>query len=261
MLLKMKFDLFKIGLCFIMMLGLPALSFGDDGTQALFEKANNYYSKNKYKEAISGYNQLLKLGESSAVVYYNLGNAFYRDGDIASALLYYEKAHKLSPGDEDINFNIRFANVRTTDKIDEAPELFLSKWWKGVILAISADTLGIVGIVLFLFGSGLLVFYFFSVSGSIKKLSFFSALTLFFLGIVSIVIGGSQVSYFNSNKQAIVFISSVNVKGSPTDQATTVFVLHDGTKVNVLDNANGWLKIRLANGNEGWLKPSDIKEI
>jgi tetratricopeptide (TPR) repeat protein len=261
MLLKMKFDLFKIGLCFVMMLGLPALSFGDDGTQALFEKANNYYSKNKYKEAVSTYNQLLKSGESSAIVYYNLGNAFYKDGDIASALLYYEKAHKLSPGDEDINFNIRFANARTTDKIDEAPELFLSKWWRGVILAVSADTLGIVAIVLFLFGSGLLVFYFFSVSGSIKKFSFFSGLALFFLGIVSIIIGGSQVGYFNSNKQAIVFTSSVSVKGSPADKANTVFVIHDGTKVNVLDNANGWLRIKLANGNEGWLKPSDVKEI
>ena len=261
MLLKMKFDQFKIWLCFIMMLGLPLLSFGDNGTQTLFEKANTCYSKNKYKESIDAYSQLLKSGEQSANVYFNLGNAYYKEGDIASALLYYEKAHKLSPGDEDINFNIRFANARTTDKIDEAPEFFLSKWWRGVVLAVSADTLGVWAIILFLIGSGLLILYFFSVSGPVKKASFFSALALFFLGIVVIFIGGSQVSYFKGNKQGIVFTSSVNVKGSPADQATTVFVLHDGTKVNVLDNANGWLRIKLANGNEGWLKPSDIKEI
>jgi SH3-like domain-containing protein len=107
----------------------------------------------------------------------------------------------------------------------------------------------------------LLILYFFSISGSVKKLSFFSAVVFFFLGIVSIIIGGSQVSYFNSNKQAIVFTSSVNVKGSPADKASTVFVLHDGTKVNILDNINGWLRIKLANGNEGWLKPADVKEI
>jgi tetratricopeptide (TPR) repeat protein len=257
----MRSDQFKISLYLLVMLLLPVLSFGADNTQGLFEKANSYYSKNKYKEAISTYSQLLKDSSSSAVVYYNLGNAYYKDGDIVSALLYFEKAHKLSPGDEDINFNIRFANARTTDKIDEAPELFLAKWWRGVILAVSADALAIAAIVLLLVGSGLLILYFFSISASVKKLSFFSAIGLFFLGILTIVIGGSQVNYFNSNKQAIVFNSSVSVKGSPGDKATTVFVLHDGTKVNVLDNANGWLKIKLANGNEGWLKPTDVKEI
>jgi len=257
----MKFDQFKIWFCLLVMIGLPVLSFGEDGSQALFEKANTYYSKNKYKEAIGAYNQLLKSDEVSANVYFNLGNAYYKDGDIASALLYFEKAHKLSPGDDDINFNIRFANARTTDKIDEAPEFFLSKWWRGVVLAIAADTLGVIAVIFFLIGSGLLILYFFSISGSVKKASFFSALISFFLGIVAIFIGGSQVSYFNGNKQGIVFTSSVNVKGSPADQATTVFVLHDGTKVNVLGNANGWLRIKLANGNEGWLKPSDIKEI
>jgi tetratricopeptide (TPR) repeat protein len=260
MLLKMKYNQLKISLCFVVMLLLPALCFADD-MQSAFEKGNSFYNKNHYKEAISAYTQIINSGNYSAPVYFNLGNAYYKDGDLPSALLYYEKAHRLSPGDDDINFNIRFANARTTDKIDDAPEFFLSKWWKGFMLAISANALAIIAIVLILLGSGTLILYFFSSSFSVKKVSFFVALVLFFLGIFAVSIAGSQVSYFNDNKQAIIFTSVVNVKSSPAQKAATLFVLHDGTKVNISDNSNGWLKIKLANGNEGWLKLADVKEI
>lgn len=260
MLLKMKYNQPKISLCFVVMLFLPALCLADDA-QSAFEKGNSFYSKNHYKEAITTYTQIVNSGDYSALVYFNLGNAYYKDGDLPSALLYYEKAHRLSPGDDDINFNIRFANAKTTDKIDEAPEFFLSKWWKGFILAISANALAIIAIVLILFGSGTLILYFFSNSFIIKKVSFFASLVLFFLGIFAVSIAGSQVSYFNDNKQAIIFTSVVNIKGSPAEKAVTLFVLHDGTKVTISDNNNGWLKIKLANGNEGWLKSTDVKEI
>lgn len=260
MLLKMKYNQLKISLCFVLILFLPALCLADD-MQSTFEKGNSFYGKNHYKEAITAYTQIINSGSYSAPVFFNLGNAYYKDGDLPSALLYYEKAHRLSPGDDDINFNIRFANSKTTDKIDEAPEFFLSKWWKGFMLAISANALAIIAILLILSGSGTLILYFFSSSFTIKKVSFFAALTLFFLGIFSVFVAGSQVSYFNDNKQAIIFTSVVNVKGSPAEQAATLFVLHDGTKVNISDNGNGWLKIKLANGNEGWLKLGDVKEI
>jgi len=260
MLLKMKYNQFKILLCFLAMLFLPTLCFAND-MQSVFQKGNGFYNKNHYKEAIATYNQIINAGYYSAPVYFNLGNAYYKDGDLPSALLYYEKAHRLSPGDDDINFNIRFANAKTTDKIEEAPEFFLSKWWKGFILAMSADALAIIAIMLVLLGSGALILYFFSTSFSIKKFSFFGSLVLFFLGIFGVFIVGSQVSYFDNNKQAIIFTSVVNVKGSPAEQAATLFVLHDGTKINISDNSNGWLKIKLANGNEGWLKLTDVKEI
>jgi tetratricopeptide (TPR) repeat protein len=257
----MKFNRLKRFLFIITALVLPLLSFGNDNMQPLFQKGNAYYAKSQYKEALAAYQQILDARYQSAAVYFNMGNAAYKSDDIASALLYYEKAHKLAPGDEDINVNIRLANLKTTDKIDEAPEFFLFKWWRGFILSFSGDTLAILSILLMLGGSVTLIIYFFTNSVAIKKSAFYISIILFFVSIITIFIASSQVNYFNGHKQAIIFSSSVNVKSSPAAQSGILFVLHDGTKINVLDNTNGWMKIKLANGNVGWIKSSDAKEI
>lgn len=253
---KVKYLLYLfIGLCF------PFLSFGADDGAALFKEGNAYYTKAKYKEALNSYQKILGEGDQSAALYFNMGNASYKDGDITSAIFYYEKARKLSPGDEDINFNIRFANLKTTDKIEEAPEFFLAKWWRSFILALSLSALSALSIMLVLLASGILVVYFFSNSVNIKKTAFYSAIVMFVLGVVTIFIAGMQSAYFNNNQQAIIFSGSVTVKSGPVEKAGNLFVLHDGTKVNILENNNNWIKIRLANGNEGWMKAADVKVI
>jgi tetratricopeptide (TPR) repeat protein len=261
MILKMKFDRLKRLAYVLLAVLLPLLSFGDDNTQALFEKGNTYYTKGQYQQAVAAYQQVVNSGYQSVALYYNMGNAEYKLGEIPSSLLYYEKAHKLAPADEDINVNIRFANLKTTDKIDEMPEFFLNRWWHGFILSFSVNALAVWSVLLVLVGSGLLILYFFANSVAIKKLSFYSSLTSFFIGLIIMAIAGSQVNYFDGHKQAIIFSGIVNVKSGPVDQPNTLFVLHEGTKVNVLDKANGWMRIKLANGNEGWLKISDVKEI
>lgn len=240
---------------------VPLLCFGADNVQLQFATANASYNKGQFKEALAGYQQILNEGYESAALYFNTGNAFYKTGDVNSALLYYGKAHKLSPGDEDINNNIRFVNQKTTDKIDEAPEFFLAKWWHGFILGISANTLGIISVILFLLASGVLVLYFFARSVGLKKASFYISLVFYILGAFAIFIGCMQVNYFNSHHEAIVFSNSVNVRSSPAEKSAALFVIHDGTKVGVLDKNNGWLKIKLANGSEGWIKGQDAKEI
>jgi tetratricopeptide (TPR) repeat protein len=255
----MKYNQIKHIFCFFAMLILPALSFA--GKQPLFDKANELYSKGQYKQAAETYQRILDSGHESAPVYFNLGNCSYKEGDLPQALLYFEKAHRLAPGDDDINFNIHLVTLKTVDKIDEATEFFVSRWWKGFILDYSADGLATSAIILALIGSALLIWYFFAVAGGVKRFAFFSSVVFFFVAIGTLIIAGSQANYFSNNKQAIVFTSSVNVKTSPADAVSTAFVLHDGTKVNVLDSNNGWLKIKIANGNEGWIKESDVKEI
>jgi len=261
MALKMKFKMLKRNFYLFTGLLLPLLSFGSDKANALFAKGNSYYAKGQYKEALNAYQQVLDDGYQSSDVYFNMGNASYKSDDIPSALLYYEKAHKLAPGDEDINFNIRFANLKTTDKIDEVPEFFLANWWKASILSFSVGILSVLSVLLVLFGSGVLIIYFFTNSVSIKKSSFYTSIISFLLGVLTIFIATMQVGYFNSHRQAIIFSSSVTVKSAPTERSGSLFVLHDGTKVNILDNNNGWIKLRLGNGNEGWIKTADVKEI
>ncbi len=261
MLLKMKFKRFKITLYIFMAMILPLLCFSKDNTQTLFEKGNANYAKAQYNEALAAYGQIISQGYQSAAVYFNMGNASYKSGDIPSALLYYEKAHKLSPGDDDINFNIRLVNSKTTDKIDELPELFISRWWRAFILSFSVHALAITSICLILLASGIFTFYFFSNSVLLKKTSFYASVMLFVLGVLVIFIAASQVNYFEGRREAIIFSNSVTVKSGPADKAAALFVLHDGTKVNILDSNNGWMKIKLANGNTGWIRLSDAKEI
>ena len=256
----MKFNRLKHIAYLILVLLLPMFSFGNDQA-ALFANGNAAYAKGQFKMAIDDYLKIVDSGYQSAAVYFNLGNAYFKTGDVSSALLYYEKAHKLAPGDEDINANIQFANTKTTDKIEETPEFFVNRWWRSFTLAFSLNLLSVLSILLILLGSGALVAYFFANSPSIKRASFYSAMLLFILGVFTVFIGGVQSSYFSNNQQAIIFSNSVNVKSGPVEKSGTLFVLHDGTKVNILENSDDWIKIRLANGNEGWIKTPDVKKI
>jgi tetratricopeptide (TPR) repeat protein len=240
---------------------LPLFCLANNNAETYFAAGNAAYAKGHFKEALESYQKVLNDNYQSASLYLNMGNASYKNGDVPSALLYYGKAHKLAPGDEDINFNIRFVNSKTTDKVDAIPEFFLSRWWHGFILAFSAGALAWLSILLVVAASATLVWYFYAQSVLLKKVSFYGAIILFFLGLFTVFIAGSQLNYFNGHKEAIIFNSSVTVKSGPVDKAGALFVIHDGTKVNVLDSNNGWTKIKLNNGNEGWIKSTDAKEI
>lgn len=259
--LKMKFNSLKRAAYVFAFIVLPLLSFGNDQADALFAKANASYAKAQYKDALVTYQKILSSGSESAAVYFNMGNASYKLDDIPSALLYYEKAQKLSPADEDIKVNIRLANLKTSDKTEEIPEFFLRRWWNSFIFSFSAATFSVISILLILAGSAFLLLYFFSLSPAVKRAAFYTAIVLFVLGLFIVFIAGRQVSYLENNREAIVFSSVVSVKSAPEESAKVLFVVHEGIKAGLLESSNGWIKIRLANGNEGWIKQSDIKEI
>jgi tetratricopeptide (TPR) repeat protein len=257
----MKFSRLKRYVYLLALLVFPLLSIAGDGANTIFKKANALYAKGQYKDALTAYQQLVDQGYQSAAVYFNMGNASYKNDDLASAVLYYEKAHKLAPGDDDINYNLKYVNLKTTDKIDEVPEFFVTRWWHSFILGFSTQTLAVWSIVFVLIGAGLLILYFFARSVAIKKSAFYGYILFFFLGVLAVFTANRQLSYFEDHPGGVIFNPSVNVKSSPADQSSTLFVIHDGTKVNVLDTSNGWTKISLANGNEGWVKQGDLKEI
>ncbi len=245
----------------LLILLIPYLCYADSGADNMFGTANSLYAKRQFKQAQAAYLQLITSGYQSEALYYNMGNASYKAGDIASALLYYEKARKLSPGDEAINFNISLANSKTVDRADQAPELFLSRWWHSVLLATSGTALAVISLLLFLIASGSLILYLFAVSFKVKKYSFFTAVVLFITGIISIIIASGQASYFNAHKEAIVFESAAAIKNLPASGGPTVSEIHSGTKVRIISGNKNWLKIRLLNGHEGWIRANNVKEI
>ncbi|MET1055548.1 MAG: tetratricopeptide repeat protein [Pedobacter sp.] len=239
---------------------LPLWSFATVQPGELFKKANAYYAKARYAEALDVYEKIISGGQHSPAVYFNMGNASYKLGDLPSALLYYEKAHELAPNDEEINANIRLANSKTRDKIEEVPEFFMSRWWTSVYLSYSADTLAVISLLLSFFGSFFLIIYFFALRISIKKPAFFISLFCFAAGLSSIFILSRQVSYFEQ-QHGIVFNSPVYVKSAPAEDSRSLFLIHEGLKVSILEVGQHWVKVRLPNGNEGWIKSADLREI
>lgn len=259
--LKIKYNRLKSGLYLLFLLLLPVFAMGSNGTDTLFSKGNQQYAKGQYQDAIKSYQQILTDGYQSATVYFNLGNAYYKLDDIPSALLYFGKAHKLNPGDEDINANIRLARTKTTDKLDQVPEFFVTAWWHSFILSLSANTLGVLSVILFLAAFGVLILYIFTNSTGVKRASFFSGIILIGLGSIAIFTANRQVNYFNGHHEAIIFSSSVTAKSSPDANAKPLFVVHEGTQVNIMQTQDTWIEVELPNGNAGWIAASDVKQI
>ena len=238
----------------LMLLPLPAMAVSK-------VEADAEYSKGNYQQAIADYEAILQQGVS-ADIYYNLGNAYFRTDNITKAILNYERAHMLSPGDDDIQFNLQFARSKTIDKITPADELFFVNWYRSLVNLTSVDrwAAGAVGsIVLVLV---LLLMYLFADSLALRKVGFFGAVGLFVLFLLANLFAYQQKRMMENRKGAIVISSSVNVKKSPADKAEAAFVLHEGTKVDITDTTiKGWYEVKVGDGREGWLTTDKVEKI
>lgn len=229
--------------------------FAQDGKA----EADSLYASSKYTEAIEKYESILKQGDN-AFIYYNLGNAYYRTNDLAHAILNYERAAYREPGNKDIRFNLTLARSKTIDKI-ENNEFFLSYWIQYVVNRCNSDTWGRWAI--FLFVVTLLCFlgYFFMSKLLFRKLCF----SVFCVGVVFTILFNIfamlQRQEFLDANYAIV-MNTAQIFSTPAESGTSLFTLHEGTKVEITDNTmKSWLKIELSDGKTGWIKVSDIERI
>lgn len=229
--------------------------------ETTFDQANNFYIQKNYEKAISIYENLIKSGNVSAEVYFNLGNAYYKSGNYASAILNYERAKKIKPSDEDIEFNLRLANLSTIDKIEPAPQVFYVKWWNDFVNSSSIESHSKKGLLFVWIAFLIFVIYVFVNISAVKRITFLTALVLLFTGLFILFISKKQSDEANKNKSAIIFTTSEYVKSSPDDNSLNLFMLHSGTHVDVIDELQGWKRIRIANGNEGWIPSGSIEII
>lgn len=239
----------------------PLLLIADDLPREIFREGNNAYRNGDYLKAIDKYEKILNNGYNNAEIYYNLGNAYFKLKKMPEAILNYEKAMKLNPSDEDIRFNLRVANLQTVDKIEPLPMMFYEKWWQALTDWFSSAVWSALMIIFIWLGFIGLAAYLFMFSPGIKKISFFVAVISFVIAIFSFIFANTSYVHETSEESAIIFSESVYVKSSPDKESTDLFILHEGTKVKILDQVGGWTKIRLANGNVGWLKRSSIETI
>ncbi|MGB8706159.1 MAG: tetratricopeptide repeat protein [Gillisia sp.] len=236
---------------------VPVLAQND----SLFNKANNAYNQGDYKSAIEDYTQILKNGETSAALYYNLANANYKTNHIAQSVYYYEKALQLKPGDADIQNNLAFAQNMVIDDIKSVPESGVSKMFNNIIGVWGYNGWAWSAIICcFIFGIVFLLYYF-SIVPRQKRIFFSVSILALVLAIFSTVFAFHQKSTIDNNLYAIVFSKEVPVRSEPNARSDEAFTLHEGTKVEVTSSFQGWTEIKLANGSEGWVQASQIKKL
>lgn len=236
------------------------LSFVSASAQTKAE-ADSAYVQERYEQAISLYNKLLETG-ASASVYYNLGNAYYRTGDMAHAILAYERAYLMEPGDADIRFNLQLARTKTIDKIVPESEMFFITWFRQMIDWYSADQWGRAVVVCFALFVVSLLLYFFAGRMLWRKVGFGVGGCTLILAVLFHIFAYQQQQKLLVRTHAIVMSSSLTVKSTPSTSGTDLFVLHEGTKVEITDDTmKDWKEIRLADGKVGWVPVKTIERI
>ncbi len=245
---------------FILAVFVPLILLAD-GAKTLFQHATEEYEKQNYDSSIALLDSLLDAGLESPELYYNLGNAWFKLGEVPKAILYYEKAKKLAPNDPDIIYNLELANTRIADKIEPVPEFFLTKWWKRAINFFNEDQWMLINVLSFGLMLIFAVLFFVAHSKRNKQIGFYMGLVFLFISLMTGFMGYSNYKNLSTHNSAIVFTPTVNVKSSPTANANTIFVIHQGTKVELIDQLKDWYRIKLANGSVGWIKEEDFEKI
>lgn len=249
------------GYSFVWLL-LAMICFGGTSAKAVTKNnADTEYQKGNYQQAIRDYEEILKNGES-AEIYFNLGNAYYRTDNITKAVLNYERARLLSPGDDDINFNLQFARSKTIDKITPESEMFFVTWYKSLVNFTSVDNWAKTGILCIVLALLLVLLYLFGPQLMLRKIGFFGGLAFFVIFLLSNLFAFQQKQALDNRTGAIIISPSVNIKKTPAKNSADQFVLHEGTRVDIIDKGmTDWRCIRVGDGREGWIETKAIEEI
>ena len=229
--------------------------------QTGFEKGNDLYQKGKYEQAISEYESILATKQHSAELYFNLGNCYYKLNKVAPAIYNYEKALVLNPDDAEIANNLKFAQKLQIDEIKVVPQVGFSKMVHDFTSIFHYNTwawisVGLATLFLLCFSG-----YYFSRLTFSKRVFFFGMFALLFLLLISVSSAISEKDHYEREKPAIVFAEIVLVKSETQSASNTVFTLHEGTKVFVLEALDNWKKIQLTDGTEGWIEKTAIREV
>jgi tetratricopeptide (TPR) repeat protein len=229
--------------------------------QMVFEKANQLYLNGEYSSAREEYQKIINSGFESVELYYNLGNTFYKLGQIPPAILYYEKALIINPKDLDIRFNLDLANKLVVDKINPVNEFFFRKWFRNISGILETDTWGYISLISFVLLLSVILVVYVARGFKFRKVMVTSGVILLILLVFSLLFGGIQSKQSVHPDSAIVFSSSLTAKSSPDPGGTDLFVIHEGVKVKITDKVGTWIRIRLADGNEAWIPENSVERI
>ena len=227
--------------------------------EALFNEATAAYNKGDYEKAVKNYLEVLESGQHSAELYFNLGNCYYKLNQIAPSIYYYEKALLLKPNDPETKNNLTYAQNMTLDAIDALPETGLAKIKKSLTGFLSFDQWGKTAVAFMILFVLLYIAFYYASYSSRKRTAFIASIIALFISLISVVFAFIQYNEFKSYHPAIVFSEEIAIRSEPNDRSQEIFTLHEGAKVNVLEELNDFKKIQIADGKTGWLPKESIK--
>ncbi len=231
-----------------------------DSVANLFAKANQLYKQEDYAEAADIYEELLKQG-SSAELYYNLGNSYYKSHEIGAAILNYERALRLKPNFPNARYNLKIAEEKLIDNVSSAPSFWVRRFYNMVIQSLSSNGWAYISFGFLLTFLSMFLVFAFSRRRRMRKFAFNAAIVALTVFILSFSFSAVRKKQFNTHNQAIVMHAAVMVKSSPDKSGTDLFELHEGTKVFVKSTLEGWSEVKLDNGAVGWLESYTIERI
>nr|AIF26540.1 hypothetical protein [uncultured bacterium fosmid pJB42G5] len=246
----------------LMMLPLSAKAQQVDYVDSLWAKANKAYTEGQWFEALESWHAIDEAGLQSPELYYNIGNAWYKSESYAKAILYYERALKLDPSYSDARYNLEIAKAFVQDDIDPVPEFVLKTWWRKLCYVADSTTWAVICLILFAITLAMVLLFLLAPGSTGKKVGFFAAIVALILTVIALDFSIAQKrDYFKTDK-AIVMRPVAPVKSSPSAESSSdLFVLHEGTKVQILDNVAEWTNIELADGRQGWIRSESLEII
>lgn len=233
----------------------------DPDFNELWTKANNHYSLGEYQEALTEYRQIEQAGMVSYKLYYNIANTYYKLREDGSAILYYERALKLNPSDKDIKNNLEIAKIKILDKIEVIPDFILKVWIGKLKDSLSSNSWAKISVALIIIVALLLLLYRHGSAIAMKKSAFAIGIVALLLTIFSLIFAFSLRGRAVSEEYAIVMVPVSNVKSAPNSTGNNLFILHEGTKIDVLEQIDKWSRIELSDGRQGWVQSSDFEII
>lgn len=232
-----------------------------DEVAGLWQKAGEAFAAGQWQNALNFYQMIEGEGLQSADLYYNLGNTCFKLDDKARAILYFERALKLDPTHDDAAHNLEIVRQMTLDKIDSVPEFILVSWFRKLRQSLPADAWAWLTLALLACGGVLGLFFRNAASPALRRVAFIAACVIFVLSVFVFVFSLQQRRAVMRTDSAIVTAPVCSVKSSPADGGNTVFVLHEGTKVRLLDGVGDWSKVEIADGRQGWVRVNTVEVI
>jgi len=252
----MKKIIFTINIIWMV---FPSILSAQINVENTFSQANELYNKGSYIEAINNYKEIIKNDFHSAELYYNLGNAYYRLDSIASSVYYYEKALQLNPNDRETIDNLELINKTLVDEIDPITTPLIESILNSISNIFYFETWGYISIFFSFLIVALFLSYYFANSSKVKRATFVLLCISTIFMLASLINGNKEYNNYINNEYAIIYSYETDLKTEPNYRSETLFMLHEGTKIQVLENYNNWIKIRLVNGQVGYIQLIDVK--